>query len=116
MDETAGYTPPTTIYQMKEGIERFFITDINNPAGSTVAQSTLPLMMDNWSSTIRDGVVHDTEVFNHVPGGSNVLYLDGHVQFLKLKSEYPLPSWNSTDDFNHFMGNFLNAFLANTDI
>ena len=24
--------------------------------------------------------------FNHVPGGSNVLYMDGHVEFLKYGS------------------------------
>ncbi|MBI2424224.1 MAG: hypothetical protein HYV27_15440 [Candidatus Hydrogenedentes bacterium] len=30
---------PETIYRLREGIERFFITDINNPAGSTAAQS-----------------------------------------------------------------------------
>ena len=28
-----------TLYRLREGIERFFITDINNPAGSAMAQS-----------------------------------------------------------------------------
>jgi Ca-activated chloride channel homolog len=31
--------PPYTVLRMKEGIERFMITDINNPAGSAKAQS-----------------------------------------------------------------------------
>ena len=65
----------TTLYRLREGIERFFITDINNPAATTQAQSELPLMWD----VIADMVEH----FNHIPGGSNVLYMDGHVNFLK---------------------------------
>jgi len=28
--------------------------------------------------------------FNHLPGGSNVLYLNGHVEFLKHNSKFPL--------------------------
>ena len=31
-----------------------------------------------------------TGEFNHVPGGGNVLYMDGHVEFLKFPSEFPL--------------------------
>ena len=63
------------IYRMREGIERFLITDINNPAASSKAQSELPLMWD----VICDEANH----FNHVPGGSNVLFLDGHVEFIR---------------------------------
>jgi len=28
--------------------------------------------------------------FNHVPGGSNVLYMDGHVEFVRYSVEYPV--------------------------
>jgi prepilin-type processing-associated H-X9-DG protein len=28
--------------------------------------------------------------FNHVPGGSNVLYMDGHVEFVKYPGEAPV--------------------------
>ncbi len=61
-------------FRFREGIERFFITDINNPAASTRAQSTLA---HTW-----DVISTDVASFNHVPGGANVLYLDGHVDFL----------------------------------
>jgi len=71
--------PQQTIYRLREGIERFFITDINNPAGSATAQSELAVMWDAVSILV--------ENFNHVPGGSNVLYMDGHVEFLKYPSE-----------------------------
>jgi prepilin-type processing-associated H-X9-DG protein len=72
----------TTLYRTKDGIERFFITDINNAAGSAKAQSSIPLMFD-LVSTVPDD-------FNHVPGGSNVLYMDGHVEFKKFATEFPL--------------------------
>ena len=36
-------------YRLREGIERFFITDINNPAAGAKAQSSIPVMFDNWT-------------------------------------------------------------------
>jgi prepilin-type processing-associated H-X9-DG protein len=68
-----------TLYRLREGIERFFITDINNPAGSSQAQSELAAYWDVISINIED--------FNHIPGGSNVLYMDGHVEFIRYPSE-----------------------------
>jgi prepilin-type N-terminal cleavage/methylation domain-containing protein/prepilin-type processing-associated H-X9-DG protein len=66
------------VLRLREGIERFFITDINNPAGSAAAQSTLVAVWDSISTDPRDT--------NHIPGGSNVLYVDGHVEFVKYDS------------------------------
>jgi len=71
-----------TIYRLREGIERFFITDINNPAASSQAQSTIVVQYDSATSNVAD--------FNHVPGGANVLFMDGHVKFLKYPSEHPV--------------------------
>jgi len=65
----------TTVYRLREGIERFLITDINNPAQSARAQSTVWIMADAISTNVAS--------FNHLPGGANVLYLDGHVDFLR---------------------------------
>jgi len=73
---------PTTVYRFREGIERFLITDINNPAASAMAQSELAIMWDTVTS--------DTRHFNHVPGGGNVLYLDGHVDFLRYPDTHPV--------------------------
>jgi prepilin-type N-terminal cleavage/methylation domain-containing protein/prepilin-type processing-associated H-X9-DG protein len=70
---TAGQTLP--FYRLKEGIERFFITDINNPASSARAQSELAV---TW-----DVVGEESSIYNHVPGGANVLFMDGHVEFQK---------------------------------
>jgi len=71
-----------TAYRLREGIERFLITDINNPAASARAQSEIAIM---W-----DVVIENAAEFNHVPGGANVLYLDGHVEFLKYPGEFPV--------------------------
>lgn len=72
------------IYRLREGIERFYITDINNAAASAQAQSTIPIMWDRVSEDIaRDG-------YNHLPGGSNVLYLDGHVAYQRFPGDHPL--------------------------
>lgn len=64
-----------TILRLKEGIERFLVTDINNPAGSAKAQSNIPIVSDLMGTS--------SELYNHIPGGSNILYMDGHVAFEK---------------------------------
>jgi len=71
-----------TVYRLREGIERFFITDINNPAASAMAQSEVWVMWDILST--------DVGKFSHIPGGSNVLYMDGHVEFVKFPGEMPV--------------------------
>ncbi len=78
-----GNVPPdgTTIYRLKEGIERFMITDINNPAATAIAQSEVAVMWD-----IVDAQAED---FNHIPGGANVLYMDGHVEFIRYPGKSP---------------------------
>jgi len=84
-----------TVQALKEGIERFLITDINNPAAGAEAQSTIPLMWDVVSGANADyqgGTVEkqvNSANFNHVPGGGNVLYMDGHVEFLKYPAKFP---------------------------
>jgi len=73
-----------TLNPLREGIERFAITDINNPAGSAQAQSELVCMYDEsraYDGASGGGV--DAGRFNHVPGGANILFVDGHVEFAK---------------------------------
>jgi len=73
------------LYRLREGIERFFITDINNPAASALAQSGLPVMWDIVSA--KPGGAGNQ--FNHVPGGMNCLYMDGHAEFIRYPAEFP---------------------------
>jgi prepilin-type N-terminal cleavage/methylation domain-containing protein/prepilin-type processing-associated H-X9-DG protein len=71
-----------TLYNLREGVERFIITDINNPAASSQAQSTLWVMSDVVSTLASE--------FNHIPGGCNVLYMDGHVDFVTYPGNAPV--------------------------
>ena len=70
------------LLRLKEGIERFLITDINNPAGSTEAQSTVFMVFDDQNAG-------NPSLMNHLPGGGNVLYMDGHVEFVKYPGKTP---------------------------
>ena len=81
-----------TVYRLRDGIERFLITDINNPAASALASSELPIMWDIIATPIKpDSTEPSTAEFNHVPGGCNVLYLDGHVEFIKYpNNKFPV--------------------------
>ena len=73
-----------TIRRLREGIERFCITDINNPAGAAQAQSNIVVMYDEsraYNTTSGGGV--DANRFNHIPGGMNILFMDGHVEWAR---------------------------------
>ena len=70
-----GNAGTSMLFRLREGIERFLISDIHNPAASARAQSDLFVMADRVS--------HDPVGFNHVPGGANVLFMDGHVRFVR---------------------------------
>jgi prepilin-type processing-associated H-X9-DG protein len=90
---TNGFSHP----RLREGISRFFITDINNPASSVKAASGLPTMMDAFGNVANPGMGFDgkwgansTISFNHIPGGCNVMFMDGHVEFIKWDSDFPI--------------------------
>lgn len=93
--EDDGVTPlPSSYQRMSEGVERFFITDINNPAAGAMAQSTLVSMFDAWAPANTPSMTwpmgNTVMYFNHVPGGSNVLYMDGHVEYVRLNQKFPV--------------------------
>lgn len=71
------------LYRLRLGIERFVITDIDNPAAGARASSAIPVLWDH--------VTNEVISFSHIPGGINVLYLDGHVRFLRYP-EGPFPA------------------------
>lgn len=81
----AGNAQGDSIYRLREGIERFLITDINNSGASARSQSEVQAMWDTVSASVTGGVD-----FNHVPGGANVLYLDGHVSFVRYPGDFPV--------------------------
>jgi prepilin-type N-terminal cleavage/methylation domain-containing protein/prepilin-type processing-associated H-X9-DG protein len=87
--------------RLREGVERFFITDINNPGSGTSGQSSIPVMWDYWGGNLTRMAAEDDwhspelnapgeQRFNHIPGGANVLYMDGHVEFIRYGSKTPV--------------------------
>ena len=88
-----------TLYRLRQGIERFLVSDINNPAASARASSEIPVMWDHL--TAKKGNVA------HVPGGINVLYVDGHVKFIRYVgpagTEFPATAAHavSSGTYNH---------------
>lgn len=83
----AGNADGDTIYRLREGVERFLISDINDPAARAEAQSNIWIMLDTISAA------GGTDAsFNHLPGGCNVLYMDGHVEFVRYQ---PVPGIDS---------------------
>jgi prepilin-type processing-associated H-X9-DG protein len=78
-------TPAGTLYLLREGIERFLITDIANPMlGSEVRAiaARIPLLIERPE--------------NHTPEGGNVLFMDGHVEFLRYDESGRWPMTKTT--------------------
>lgn len=92
------------VYRLREGIERFLITDINNPSASAQAQSTVWIMFDH--------VATDVAGFNHVPGGSNVLFMDGHVEFIRyIPEDLTNPTGAGTPPVNAAVASVIGLFI-----
>lgn len=64
------------IFLLRDGIERFFITDIGSPAASEKAMSVVPVLWELPRPNKR--------------GEGLVLYLDGHVETLRYPSIFPM--------------------------
>jgi prepilin-type N-terminal cleavage/methylation domain-containing protein/prepilin-type processing-associated H-X9-DG protein len=83
-----------SIVRLREGIERFVVTDINNAGNDEYAQSRFPVAWDIVASNEAQSASGDTDIngvglYNHVPGGANVLFMDGHVVFNKYPGKFP---------------------------
>jgi prepilin-type N-terminal cleavage/methylation domain-containing protein/prepilin-type processing-associated H-X9-DG protein len=70
------------LLRLREGVERFMIKDLSNPAATSLAQSNIPFLFDELSTDIHE--------FNHIPGGANVVFMDGHVEFIKYPGAFPV--------------------------
>lgn len=72
------------VQPLREGIERFLITDINNPAGSAEAQSSVPVLIEIATWKYKKTV----DAYK----GASVLYMDGHVAFVPYGTFPVVPS------------------------
>ena len=88
--DAQGTAGGDTLLRLREGDERFLITDINSPAANARAESNLPVLWDAFGSSEYTDNRNGTVTFNHLPGGSNVLYMDGHATFVKYPGGFPI--------------------------
>jgi hypothetical protein len=69
-------TPQGAILRLREGVDRFFITDINDPGASSRAQAGIPVLWEVPG--------------NRAESGGWVLYMDGHVEWKPYPGEFPM--------------------------
>lgn len=90
------------VQRIREGLERIYITDINAAAQSSNAQSDVVVMYD-WSVAYDNSMAGGLSMpprFNHAPGGCNILYMDGHVEFGRYPAAggggryWPVAEWS----------------------
>lgn len=82
----AGTSLPE-IYRLREGVERHYVQDDANPDSAMEMQTVMPIMWDAYGSHTPGGPV---DRFNHEPAGCNVLYCDGHVEFVRYPGKFPI--------------------------
>jgi prepilin-type N-terminal cleavage/methylation domain-containing protein/prepilin-type processing-associated H-X9-DG protein len=71
-----GNASGNILNRLSMGCDRFLLTDINTIfTGTETGSSIVPVMWDQISTNISE--------FSHVPAGQNVLFLDGHVEFVR---------------------------------
>jgi prepilin-type N-terminal cleavage/methylation domain-containing protein/prepilin-type processing-associated H-X9-DG protein len=96
IETTLGNGVGNVVHRLREGIERLLVTDINNPGAIAKFQSETYVMFDN--------VYTNEGHYNHRPSGSNVLYLDGHVEFDRYPESDPI---NGKQPINGAVANIL---------
>jgi len=74
--EGTGTGGGNRILRLIEGVERSGVTDTTNAAASAMVQSSMPILIERPE--------------NHIPGGGNVLFMDGHVEFVKYPGQWPM--------------------------
>ncbi len=71
----------TLIHRLREGVQRFAVTDINNHRKTARAEAEQWIMSDLIEAPAADA-----------QGGANVLFMDGHVEFVEFSAKAPVTS------------------------
>lgn len=86
-DPEKGARVPEVIVRMHQRITRNVVSKIGDLPQNTFPEADIPVMWDVFANSLKssragapDGVV--VQISNHIPGGSNVLFMDGHVEFV----------------------------------
>ncbi|GMW03797.1 MAG: hypothetical protein AMXMBFR84_49310 [Candidatus Hydrogenedentota bacterium] len=102
--DATGTANSGVVQRLRDGVERFLITNINSTATGAKSQSAVPIMWDTYGSNEFNDSRAGTIVFNHVPGGCNVLYMDGHVKFVRYPGAFPITNDPQTVKENSHYG------------
>jgi prepilin-type processing-associated H-X9-DG protein len=75
--------PDPTVLRLRGGIERSFLTDEPNPGDLARISAQIPLLIE-WPGH------HDRQRMGRTTRGGNVVYLDGHVEFIEYPGKWPM--------------------------
>jgi RNA polymerase sigma factor (sigma-70 family) len=73
-------TADRMLRRLKRDVEYFFVENRSDPLAAANTRATIPIMFETAEST----------VFGRDPDGANVLYLDGHVDYVRFGSQFPV--------------------------
>ena len=76
-------------FRIKDVVNRLFIEDIDRPGMTAVSETQIPLLFDAMS-------LYGRHLPNHVvPPGGNVMYMDGHVEYLRFPDKKLNPPYTA---------------------
>ena len=94
-----GASLPDTYYRLRHGVTRFFHVYFGGPTAAGREGHNIAVMWCAWGPEMEaDGPRTEEQLtFNHTPPGSNVLFMDGHVRFIRYNEAYPI-QWPTGDE------------------
>lgn len=76
VDAGTGTAGGGVLYRLREGIARVAASDPQSLLDAAVAKSQIPVLIERTD--------------NHLPPGGNVLFMDGHVEFIRYPGKWPM--------------------------
>lgn len=86
----------TRIYYLREGVERFFITDIQDPGARAKTAAEIPVLFDKLEASL-EMTASQPKDWVHRPAGPNVLFMDGHAEFMPYPQANGSVGWMASD-------------------
>lgn len=88
-EKSKGTNNTRLVQRLRVGIETYYAETPQTAPARNVTPGSIPVMWDAFGSV---GAAFSAEApvnFNHVAGGGNVLYLDGHAEFVRFGVRFP---------------------------
>lgn len=73
-------TADKMLRRLKRDVEYFFVTSRSDPQAAANTRAGIPIMFETFES----------KAFGRDPDGANVLYLDGHVEYVRFGTKFPV--------------------------